>query len=408
MTGPSDVDASVADGTQTRREPRALARWLVSYGTFSVPQAAAPIAFALLALPITGNPRSGSAIVMVFTLAQVVGAVPVARYGRSGNATSFLRTLIAVRTLALAAVAASAFVGASFSLLLVFAALAGSVNGAAFGYLRSILNHLVEAPQMPRALGLAATLSEFTFVAAPVLASVLGTVDPILGLLVVTMLGATTVILVPSVPCASAPAPVRGGSRLLKPAILLWLGCTIASSVVVSSIEVGAVSMAMQYGFEPAQGFIFTVALCVASVTGGVWVSVLNRPPRRATVLGYLVVMSAGAALLAANFSVVSTLAGAIMVGGVLAPLSTSYSLQLDVLAPAHRRAEVFALARTATAIGVILTSTNSHPDVASSHPNGGNRCGLHGYNGRRDRVAGRSPQRLAECPNRRLAGRST
>ena len=46
------------------------------------------------------------------------------------------------------------------------------------------------------------------------------------------------------------------------------------------------------------------------------------------------------------------------MVGGVLAPLSTSFSLQLDVLAPAHQRAEVFALSRTATAVGVIVTST--------------------------------------------------
>ena len=61
----------------------ALLRWLLSYGTFSVPQAAGPIAFALLAIPLTGDPKSGAAIVLTMTIAQVVGAVPVARLGRS-------------------------------------------------------------------------------------------------------------------------------------------------------------------------------------------------------------------------------------------------------------------------------------------------------------------------------------
>lgn len=353
------MDVNVADGVQANRGPWALVRWLLSCGTFSVPQAAGPIAFALLALPLTGNPRSGAAIVLAITVAQVVGAVPVARYGRKSNAVAFLKALVAIRTLALAALAVLAGAGAPFSLFLVAAAMAGLVSGAAFGYLRSILNYLVEASQMPRALGFAATLNEFTFVVAPVLASVLGTINPVLAVLVLAVLGAATVILVPGIPHARAPTPVDGGGSLLTPAILLWLGCTVANSTVVSSIEIGSVSLAMNYGFEPAQGFIFTVALCMASVAGGVWVSARNRIPRRSTVLAYLVAMSAGAILAASNFSVVATLAGAIMVGGVLAPLSTSYSLQLDALSPAHRRAEVFALSRTATSIGVILSSTN-------------------------------------------------
>ena len=42
---------------------------------------------------------------------------------------------------------------------------------------------------------------------------------------------------------------------------------------------------------------------------------------------------------------------------GRMAPLSTHYSLALDKLAPAQRRAEVFALLRTANATGVIFTS---------------------------------------------------
>jgi MFS transporter, DHA1 family, inner membrane transport protein len=337
----------------------ALIRWLLSYGTFSVPQAAGPIAFALLAIPLTGDPSSGAAIVLTMTIAQVVGAVPIARLGQNKNAVSFLRALVGTRMLALAAIAILAAAGAPFSLLLVAAALAGLVNGAAFGYLRSILNYLVEPSGMPRALGIAATLSEFTFVAAPVAASVLGTINPAFALLMLSVLGTAPVVLVPGIPHARVPEPVDGSGSLLKPSILLWLVCTMANSAMVSSIEIGAVSLAMNYGFPPAMGFVFTVALCVASVAGGVWVSVRNRIPRRSAVSVYLVLMSTGATLIASQLSVVVTIVGAVIVGCFLAPLSTYYSLMLDALSPPHRKAELFALSRTANSIGIILTSAN-------------------------------------------------
>jgi hypothetical protein len=69
--------------------------------------------------------------------------------------------------------------------------------------------------------------------------------------------------------------------------------------------------------------------------------------------------MSAGAALIALNLSVMATLVGAVIVGCVLAPLGTYYSLMLDALSAPHRKAEVFALSRTANSIGIIMTSAN-------------------------------------------------
>ncbi len=352
----------LSDRTDSDPIPRniargALVRWLLSYGTFSVPQAAGPIVYALLAIPLTGDPGSGAAIVLAITIAQVVGAVPVARLGRDKNAVSFLKVLVATRTLAFAAVAILAAAGAPFPFLLIAAALAGLVNGAAFAYLRSVLNYLVARSRMPRALGMAATLSEFTFVAAPVLASVLGTINPVFALVMLSVLGAAPVVLMPSLPHARGSVPVAGSGSLLKPTILLWLACTMASGAVVSSIEIGAVSLAMDYGFPPAMGFIFTVALCLASVAGGVWVSVRNRMPRRSTILVYLVLMSTGAALIASHLSVAVTLVGAVMIGCFLAPLSTAYSLTLDALASHHQKTEVFALSRTANSLGVVLTS---------------------------------------------------
>ncbi len=336
-----------------------LIRWQLANAAFGVPQAAGPIAFALLTIPLTGDPNSGAAIVLTMTIAQVVGAVPIARLGRNRNAVAFLKLLVGIRMLALAAITLLAAVGAPFALLLVAAGLAGLVNGAAFGALRSVLNHLVAPSGMPRALGIAATLSEFTFVASPVLASMLGSLDPVLALLALSLLGSTPMLLMPRIPHARAIAPPGGGGRLLQPAILLWMACTMANSAVVSSVEVGAVSLAVEYGFPPAMGFIFTVALCLASVAGGVWVSVRNRVPGRATVLAYLALMSTGAALIAAHLPVAATLAGAVIVGCCMAPLSTYYSLRLDALAPPHRKAEIFALSRTANALGIILTSAN-------------------------------------------------
>jgi hypothetical protein len=351
-------DIAIGDAASRAVRGR-LVRWLLAYGTFGVPQAAGPIAFALLAIPLTGDPGNGAAIVLAITVAQVVGATPVARLGRQRNAVSFLKALVGIRALALVIVAILAAAGAPFTSLLVAAALAGLVNGAAFGYLRSVLNYLVEPSRMPRALGIAATLNELTFVAAPVAASMLGTINPIFALLILSILGATPVILVPTIPHARVLGPVDGSGSLLNPWILLWLGCTLANSAVVSSIEIGAVSLATHYGLPPAMGFIFTLALCLASVAGGVWVSVRNRIPRRSLVVVYLALMSAGAALIASNRSVEFTIAGAVLVGCFLAPLGTYYSLMLDALSPLHRKAEVFALSRTANSIAVILTSAN-------------------------------------------------
>jgi hypothetical protein len=311
-----------------------------------------------LALPLTGDARSGAEIVLAVTVAQVVGAVPVARLGRGWGAGAYLRVLVGVRTVTLLAVAGLAVAGAPFGLLLAAAGVAGLVNSAAFGFLRSILNDVVEGGRIPRALGLASTLSETVFVGAPVLASVLGTIDPVLAVVALALVGALPVVLVPGVARAAVRAPAGPHAGLLRPEIVLWLGCTLAGSAVAASIEVGAVSLALRYGMAPGMGFVFTVALCVAAVAGGVWVSVRNRMPRRGVVLWYLAAMGLGAGLVAAGAAMWATLLGAVLVGLVMAPLSTTYSLMLDGLAPAHRKAEVFALSRTANTLGVIVSSS--------------------------------------------------
>lgn len=331
-----------------------LLRWFAASATLSVPQAAGPVAFSLLALGLTGDPSQGAAIMVAMTLAQVLGAIPITRLGKNRPTTRFLRLLVGIRTAALVAIALLAAQGAPVGWLIGLAAVAGSVNGAAFGYLRSLLNALTPAARLPRALGISATLNEVTFVLAPVMASGLGVVSPVFAILAVAILGAIPALLVPDVGTAHLPDAPEASGSVLSPAIALWLACAAAGGATVAAVEIGAVALAISFGYQPALAIIFTVPLCLASVAGGIWVSFRNRKASQTAVVIQLAVMAAGAALAACEISVATTVAGAMLIGGVLAPLGTHYSLVLDALAPPHRRAEVFALLRTANAAGVI------------------------------------------------------
>lgn len=334
-----------------------MIRWAISSATLGVPQAGAPIAFAFVALGLTGDASGGAAMILAMTLAQVAGAIPITRLGRTLPLATFLKLLIVLRTVALAAIAVGAAYRVPFPWLIALAALSGLVNGAAFGCLRAVLNHLAAASRMPRALGIAATLNELTFVLAPVAASGLGTLSPVVAVLALAAAGAVPALLVPHTGPAHLPEGHPGEGSVLSPAILPWLLCAAAGGATVASIEIGSVALALNFGYEPALAILFTVPLCLASVAGGIWTSVRNRLASRRAVLTQLLVMALGAALAATGLSVATTIVATLLIGAVLAPLSTYYSLTLDRLAPPHRRPEVFALLRTSNACGVIFTS---------------------------------------------------
>lgn len=352
------ADGATASSAACGRPPArrwTLIRWYASSATLNVPQAAGPVAFSLVALGLTGDPSRGAAMMVAMTLAQVLGAIPITRLGRNLPTVGFLRVLVGLRTVALVMLAVLAANGAALPWLIALAAAAGSVNGAAFGHLRALLNALTPTARLPRALGIAATLNEVTFVLAPVLASGLGVISPILAVLAPAILGVIPALLAPDVGCPTVPDAPHAAGSVMSPPIALWLGCAVAGGATVAAVEIGAVALALRYGYQPALAIVFTVPLCLASVTGGIWVSVRNRTASRRVVVLQLAVMATGAALVALELSVAATVLGVVLVGGVLAPLGTYYSLMLDALAPPHRRAEVFALLRTANAVGFIV-----------------------------------------------------
>jgi MFS family permease len=359
MTGPGfSFSRDAASQPRSRQSSRrSLLRWFASSAALPVPQAAGPVAFSLVAQSLTGEARGGAAMILAMTLAQVAGAIPITRLGKSLPAAAVLRVLVSFRALALAAVCLCAYARAPFAWLIVFAALAGLVNGAASGYLRALLNHFTPSTRLPRALGIAATLNELTFVLGPVVASGLGAVSPVFSVLALALLGAIPALLIPQANSTHLEAAPHAEASVLSPSILLWLACAAAGGSTVAAIEIGSVSLALTFGYEPTLAILFTVPLCLASVAGGVWVSVRNRMASRRAVVPKLCIMTVGVALVAFGPSVTTTVIGAVIIGIVLAPLGTYYSLMLDQLAPPHKRAEVFALLRTANAIGVIFAS---------------------------------------------------
>lgn len=353
----TDHSASGAAGDSPSQ--RKFLGWLVGYGTFGVPQAAAPIAFALLALPLTGSAESGAALVFAMTTALVVGAVPVSRLGTGLNPVLYLRLLIGFRTAALVTLVVLAYVGAPFWALMVTVVAAGAVTGAAYGYQRLLLNYLVPSARLPRALGLAATLNEVTFALAPVLVALLGSVSPLWAMAAVAALGAGPMLLTPRIPGASGAGGVdRAATRQPVPGeSYLWLFCAMAGSSAVASVEVGAVSFALAFGLGASWAALFALVLCVGSVIGGVYVSVRNFVPRGWQVAAFLWATAAAAIVMLTFGHIALTLAAAAIVGFFLPQLLTFYSLKLDELAPPDRRAEMFALLRTATSVGIIVIS---------------------------------------------------
>ncbi|MCA1325077.1 MFS transporter [Herbaspirillum sp. alder98] len=352
----SHKDSSPAS-PQSHHGMRPLIRWFIASATLNLPQAAGPVAFSLLALSLTGQTSGGAAMILAMTIAQVIGVIPITRFGARFSAVKFLRALVALRSMALAAMALGAWTRVSFETLVVLAALAGMVNGAAHGYVRAVLNHLVTSSRLPRALGIAATLNEMTYVLAPVLASVLGGISPVFALCVIAALGTLPALLIPDASARPLAHSTSKDGRIFTPSIALWLLCAMAGGATVASIEIGAVALALTFDHAPAHAVLFTIPLCVASVAGGIWVSISNKPSSRMLVLAQLALMTTGSLLAALEISLLVTVLGTILIGCVIAPLSTHYSLSLDALAPAHRKAEVFALQRTANAAGIILAS---------------------------------------------------
>jgi len=335
-----------------------LLRWYGASAFFGLPQAAAPITFSLATLKMTGRAEDGAAMILAMTVAQIIGVIPITRGAKRYPSGAIVRALIVWRAFALLALAICIQLKWPFAVLIIFSALAGLANGAAYGHLRALLNALVSPNSMPRALGVAATINELVYVLTPIAATMMASVSPAFTVLMIAVASVVPAILISS--SAPAPVPTREKRAPLYRALLFaWLTCAICGGATVAVIEVGAVSLALRYGYEPTSAILFTLPLCVAAILGGTWFAWRNQLGSHDGVLIQLSLMSLGSALVAWADAPLIAIMGAAIVGMVLAPLGAHLTLILEAIAPVERRPEAFALLRTANALGIIFGSAS-------------------------------------------------
>jgi MFS family permease len=292
------------------------------------------------------------------TAAQVLGAVPIAAAGRRFSVTIYARVLTAFRTLAFVGLVLAIAVRAPLPVLVVAASLAGLVNGAIFAVLRAILNDMVALNKLPRALGVAATATELVFVSGPILASAIGGVSVIAAVSIMAITSALPLVVLPRIAHRTPPESTRVRQESIRLGMVVWLLAAASAAACVASIEVGAVELALRHELAPSAAFLFTVPLCVASVLGGVWISIRNRRLQQGTVVAMVLLTVVGVLAVAWDAWIGSAIAGAVVIGLFLAPLGMSFSLFIDDILPPARRAEGFALLRTSKSVGLIIASS--------------------------------------------------
>ena len=356
MTQEAPAGAVATPGAAPRDAPPRFGRWIAANAAVAIPLSMAPITFGLATLS-QGDVNGGALMVAAMTGAEVLGSVPIAATGRRFSATGFARLLATVRTAAFVGLALALAADASLVVLVVAASLAGVVNGALVGVLRAILNDTVAMDRLPRALGVAATVNEVVFVTGPILASTLGGASVIAAVGVMAISSAIPIGALRRVPRGAVPGRSRAHRGSIPLHTGIWLFARVAMTACVASIEVGAVALAIDHGRSPRAALLFVVPLCVASVLGGVWISVRNRRLRLPTVAAMLLLTACAMVLISAATWIWAAIASAVLVGLFLAPLSTAFSLFLDDLLPADRRTEGFALLRSSHAIGLIVAS---------------------------------------------------
>lgn len=331
--------------------------WLGAQLLMIVPQAMAPIAFALATVGASGDVGIGAAMMAAMTGCQIVFAFPLSRWGRSRPPVDFLRLLIIGRGSAFGLVAAAQLLGGNPIVLVTMAGLAGMANGAIFGVFRTLLSEIIGAGQLPRAIALTATAAETVFVIGPVLAAVLGDVSGALPLFVMAGCALIPAILLRLLPPVTAPGFAIGRAGPISRALPIWLLCALAGSSAVACVETGAVAMALRFDRSASFGAVFAVILCLASVTGGAIITWANRSLPIVVVIGLLTIMLTGSLGLGLSPHVPGALAGTVLIGLCMAPVSTYYSIVIEQLVAPDRRSEAFSVLRAAQGSGVVLSA---------------------------------------------------
>jgi MFS family permease len=322
-----------------------------------MPTAMAGLAIVLLVREAGGSYAVAGPVAGAYSVALALTSPLLGRLVDRVGQTRVLVGCAAASALSFGALAAAGRT-ASPALLAVLAALAGASIPPVGACMRALWSELLDhAGQLQAAFAVESTVQELIFVVGPplvaLLAAVFSPAAAVLGTAVLLLLGVSVFA---ATPASRAWRPRRRAADwagpLRSPGIRAVLATIVLLAGAFGTVEVTVVAGAEQLGSRTLAGPLLAL-WAVGSMVGGLAFGsrASERGPER-RMIGLLVLVVAGIALLAVATGLAQLGAGMILAGLGIAPAIACLYLLVDRLAPAGTVTEAFTWVTTAFATG--------------------------------------------------------
>jgi MFS family permease len=330
-------------------------RWTLAVAGTRLPIAMAPLALVYIGHVATGSYGVGSVMASAYSFAEAFSAPGAARLlSRSADLRRGLALALGLGAACMLALALFSQLRASAVVLVVLAALCGSIPAAAQGGMRAMLQRLVPERLREKAFALDATLLEVQWAVAPALVALTVSLGaaPLAAVLMAlaALLSAALVFTLPPTPSSTLEEPAAAPGKRREPA---WRA-RAALGAYISSALLGYAEGTVTVGLPPLLGHIdadadhaglLLVGLSLTSAVGGWAYGVITPrlgrpgPARAAILLAFLGLMVIPVAV-AGSLWVAA--AGVALFGLFVAPINALRSYQLGQALPEDQHTEGF------------------------------------------------------------------
>ncbi|MEE8600009.1 MFS transporter [Euzebya tangerina] len=333
-------------------------RWAVANLLARLPLTMNLLVLVLVGEALTGEVSTGATLAGGATFAAGATAQWRGRRLDRVELNRGLRTDLGWSSVALAALAGAAVMGAPVPVMLGLAVLLGVAFAAILGGFRALLVQAVPDDDIEAANAMDAVFVEVAFVVGPALAAILALLIPPAGLLL--LMSATFLLAVPMTAGLPTREPVAGGVDPVGPAPLFTHGATpiyllgLAAGLVLGSFESLIPARVESFGFSAESAGPFLALTALGSGIAGVVAANQSNQLRRgrlyaAALLGLLSLFFLPVAF-AGQLWVLGI--GMFLLGVPLAPLNALGSLALQRIVAQQRQAEGFSMYTATILIG--------------------------------------------------------
>lgn len=326
-------------------------RWAAGVQLAGLPQAMVPLAYTTAASALTGSAATGALLVAAEAVAEVLCAVPNGRMLDRLGVSRGARFLLVGRGLAYLGMLAGLLLHLPTVMLVVLAALPGALGGGIGSGFRALLSSVVGALLLNRALAINAMATDGIIVLGPLVVAGLILLAQSAPLLAMTTASLLAVALVPSARHSGSVNSSAGDTSLIR-LLLGWVCAAFALGHVTSTIEVAALPLVERLGAGPGGASVLVAVFALASILGSLVYVRINASGAALMASVLLLVMATGSLLVGIGSSWPIALAGATLIGPCVGPLLTIYTVRAELMIPATRRAEGFAILSTVQGLG--------------------------------------------------------